>query len=61
MPLFRLIMSCSNESLPLANRAASIFTKKLCHTKEASEPNNIFKPVDLAVDLIKHVGTMKLV
>ena len=39
MPLFRLTiyMSSSNESLPLASRAAGIFTKKLCHMKEASE------------------------
>ena len=36
MPLFRLTMSCSNESLPLANRAAGIYTKKLCHMREAS-------------------------
>ena len=39
MPLFRLTMymSSSNESLSLASRAASIFTKKLCRMKEASE------------------------
>ncbi|XP_065891485.1 myb-binding protein 1A-like protein [Dysidea avara] len=34
LPLFRLIMSCSNDTLPLANRATNIFTKKLCHMKE---------------------------
>ena len=36
MPLFRLFLSSLTESPPLANRAAGIFTKKLCHVKEAS-------------------------